>query len=112
MAAEILASESWRQGSKELALTIKEYFQKNWVSAALSARSTAERPERAPTCTLCCVVDEHPRFHVELVLWALCVRRHLPHDTFRCIVYTVGDVPSDLIAWVQSLGIWDFCSTD
>ena len=105
MAAEILASEGWGQGSKELALTIKGYFQKNWVSAALSARYTAERSERAPTCTLCCVVDEHPRFHVELVLWALCARRHLPQDTFRCVVYTVGDVPADLIAWVQSLGI-------
>jgi hypothetical protein len=71
----------------------------------LSSERADERPDRGPTYTLCCIVDEHPRFYVELVLWALCARKHLSLDTFRLIVYTIGNIPSDLIEWVESLGI-------
>ncbi len=63
------------------------------------------RPERAPIYTLCCVVDANPRFYVELVLWALCVKHYLPSDRFHAIVYTVGSVPRDLIDWVTGMGM-------
>lgn len=63
------------------------------------------RDERTLTYTLCCIVDENPRFFVELVLWAHCVKRYLPSDRFHCIVYTVGSVPQELISWVESMGI-------
>lgn len=53
-----------------------------------------------PTYSLCCVVDRHPRFHVELVLWAICVGRHLRHRA-RPVVYAVGGhLPSDLAGWL------------
>ena len=59
---------------------------------------------RKPTVALCCVVDAHPRFYVECVLWALCARRNLP-DHYRPFVYAVGSVPHDLLEWVTSQGI-------
>jgi hypothetical protein len=58
-------------------------------------------PVRKSTVALCCVVDAHPRFYVECVLWALCATRNLP-DYFKPFVYVVGDVPSDLLDWVRS----------
>jgi len=54
---------------------------------------------------LACVVDRHPRFYVELVLWAHCVHRHLPRDRVRPVVYFVGEVETELSAWLASLGI-------
>jgi hypothetical protein len=50
------------------------------------------------------VVDEHPRFYVEFVLWAICVRRNLPRD-FHPITYSIGDLPRDLQAWAREMGI-------
>ena len=83
----------------------------NWIPSKKSAtgppsaKSVAERPDRVPTYTMCCIVDEHPRFFVELVLWAICARKYLPSDAFRLVVYTIGNVPSDLTKWLESLGI-------
>jgi ABC-type polysaccharide/polyol phosphate transport system ATPase subunit len=55
--------------------------------------------------TLCCVVDENPRLHVELVLWVICVKRHLPLDRYRVIVYHVGNFPRDVANWLEAQGI-------
>ena len=60
--------------------------------------------ERAPTFALCCVVDEHPRFYVEFVLWAICVKNNLP-DRFRPFMYSVGGVPGDLLEWADGIGV-------
>lgn len=60
--------------------------------------------ERKRTFALCCVVDAHPRFYVECVLWSLCVRRHLP-EQFKPFVYAVGNVPHDLLDWVRGQGV-------
>ena len=30
------------------------------------------------TFTLSCVVDKHPRFYVELILWIISAKKHLP----------------------------------
>lgn len=57
------------------------------------------------TFTLACVVDRHPRFFVESVLWAHCVARHLPKSRFRAVVYFVEQVPPELGAWLASKGI-------
>lgn len=57
-----------------------------------------------PTLALCCVVDAHPRFYVECVLWVLCATRNLP-DHFKPFVYAVGDVPRDLLDWVVRQGV-------
>jgi hypothetical protein len=57
-----------------------------------------------PTFELCCVVDEHPRFYVEFVLWTICVRRNLPSN-FRPSAYLIGDVPRDLSAWAIERGV-------
>lgn len=59
---------------------------------------------RKPTLALCCVVDAHPRFYVESVLWTLCATRNLP-DNFKPFVYAVGNVPRDLIDWVVRQGV-------
>lgn len=59
---------------------------------------------RKPTLALCCVVDAHPRFYVECVLWVLCATRNLP-DHFKPFVYAVGSVPHDLLDWVASQGV-------
>jgi hypothetical protein len=59
---------------------------------------------RPRTFALCCVVDENPRFYVEFVLWAICVRRNLPKN-FHPVMYAVGDVPQDLVSWAGGMGV-------
>ncbi len=54
---------------------------------------------RNHTFALCCVLDENPRFYVEFILWAICVRRNLPRN-FRPICYAVGSIPRDLLDWI------------
>jgi len=55
---------------------------------------------------LCCVIDRHPRFYVELILWTICAKRHLPsEDTFRLIVYFVDSAPDDLLDWLQQRSV-------
>jgi hypothetical protein len=67
-------------------------------------RAGRDRPSRqVPTFTLCCVLDAQPRLYVELVLWALCVKRHLPSN-FEPLVYFVGEAPNDLLNWCKNLG--------
>jgi hypothetical protein len=58
-----------------------------------------------PTFDLCCVIDAHPRFHVESVLWATCAIRSLPADRFHLIAYLVGALPDDLVDWLVSHGV-------
>jgi hypothetical protein len=48
------------------------------------------------------VVDAHPRFWCELVLWVLCTNRHLTNPKR---VYFVGEVPAKLEAFVRDAGI-------
>lgn len=55
--------------------------------------------------TIACVIDEYPRFYVELVLWVICARRYLPPDRFRIVVYSVGEEPVDLADWLRINGI-------
>jgi hypothetical protein len=52
--------------------------------------------------TLACVVDNHPRFFTELVLWAHCVERHIPRSGFIPIVYFVGHPHAELCDWLSS----------
>lgn len=52
--------------------------------------------------TLCCVIDNKPRFYVELVLWAICAKRQLPSDRFQIVVYFVNTAPHDLVDWVKA----------
>lgn len=54
---------------------------------------------------LACVVDCHPRFYVELVLWAHCVARHVPREAVQPVVYFVGGIEPELAAWLDTLGI-------
>jgi hypothetical protein len=61
-------------------------------------------PGRSPSISLCCVVDAHPRFHVELILWLICVRRHMPRN-IRPVVYKIGELPEDLAQWVVDQGV-------
>ncbi len=70
----------------------------------MQEQSNRRPPDRPTTFTLCCVVDAHPRFYVEFILWTICVRNHLP-DTIQPVAYFVGAVPADLVAWAQSNGI-------
>jgi hypothetical protein len=60
--------------------------------------------------TLCCVIDENPRLYVELVLWTICVKRYLPPDRFRIIVYFLGAAPPDLVDWVGAADIEMRCA--
>jgi len=71
----------------------------------LSASTFPQRERPAERLTLCCVVDESPRLHVELVLWTICAKRCLPETRYRIVVYHVGDVPRDIIEWVEARGI-------
>jgi hypothetical protein len=54
---------------------------------------------------LACVVDRHPRFYVELVLWAHCVVRHVPRERVKTVVYFVGEPEPELAAWLSTLDI-------
>jgi len=70
-----------------------------------SAYSERLGSNQSRTYTFSCILDENPRFYVELVLWAICARKFLPQGKSRIIVYTVGAIPSDLIDWLQNLDI-------
>jgi hypothetical protein len=59
---------------------------------------------RPRTFALCCIVDEHPRFYVEFILWAICTRRNLPRN-FRPFLYSVGTIPHDLLTWGGEMGV-------
>lgn len=59
-------------------------------------------PQRS---TLATVIDRHPRFWVELVLWALCARRSLPDRDFHLLVYFIDEAPPDLAEWLGRQGI-------
>lgn len=48
------------------------------------------------------VVDAHPRFWCELVLWVICARDHLPGPKR---VYEVGGLPEGLAAFLDRSGI-------
>lgn len=54
---------------------------------------------------LACVVDSHPRFWVELILWVLCVTRNLSSLTILPVVYVVGTMPTELSDWVRAQGV-------
>jgi SAM-dependent methyltransferase len=54
---------------------------------------------------ICCVVDQSPRFFAEIVLWAICARRHLPAEMYRLIVYIIGNGPTDLVDWLGTQNI-------
>jgi hypothetical protein len=66
--------------------------------AADPAKALSSRPL---TFTLCCVIDAHPRFYVELILWILCLKRWLPRDRYKPIVYFVDSAPQDLLEWLR-----------
>jgi len=55
--------------------------------------------------TICCVIDQHPRFYVELVLWTICAQRHLPTANAQIVVYFVGNPPSDIADWLRARGV-------
>jgi hypothetical protein len=51
------------------------------------------------------VVDSHPRFFTELILWAHCVDKFIPKENFAVVVYFVGDEQPSLANWLSSKGI-------
>lgn len=53
--------------------------------------------------SVACVVDRHPRFYTELILWAECVARYLP-SSFKKIVYFVEHEVPDLSIWLSDRG--------
>jgi hypothetical protein len=53
--------------------------------------------------TIACVVDRHPRFYTELILWAECAARYFP-SSFKKIVYFVEHEVPDLLAWLSDRG--------
>jgi hypothetical protein len=58
----------------------------------------------AESCIVACVVDDHPRFHLELILWTLCSTRYLPAQTRRQ-VWFIDHAPGDLLDWVGAQGV-------
>ncbi len=54
-----------------------------------------------PTLAIC-VVDNHPRFFCETVLWAICAAEY---SGFNLGVVFVGDVPQNLSKWLKSRGV-------
>ena len=60
---------------------------------------------RPPRFTVCCVVDDDPRFHVELVLWAIAAGRHLPRADHRLVVSFVERPVDDLAEWLVARGV-------
>lgn len=59
---------------------------------------------QGPRFTLACVVDKHPRFLVELVLWTHCVARYLPRSTFDPVVYFIDEAEPQLTDWLAAKG--------
>ena len=51
------------------------------------------------TFTLSCVVDKHPRFYVELILWIISAKKHLP-PRYKIIVYHFG-LPADIVKYIE-----------
>src|SRR5581483_2898978 len=55
--------------------------------------------------TIACVVDRHPRFLAETVLWAHCVANYLPTDKFRALAYFVDDCHPELTPFLAEKNI-------
>ena len=51
--------------------------------------------------TIATVVDCHPRFRIEVILWALCVQKTFPPSDFRRLVYFIDEAPADLTGWLE-----------
>lgn len=75
------------------------------ASVAPQAAPEADPPDRRQRFTVCCVVDDDPRFHVELVLWAIAAGRHLPRADHRLVVSFVERPVDDLAEWLVSRGV-------
>lgn len=58
-----------------------------------------------PSFALSTTIDNMPRLHAELVLWAVCVTRNLPLSRFRATVNFVDEAPEDLASWLSERGI-------
>ena len=68
--------------------------------AASSARRTSVKAD-GKTFTLSCVVDRHPRFWAEAILWTTAVKRYLPRSRYEPIVYHLG-LPADLAEYLEN----------
>jgi len=54
--------------------------------------------------TIATVIDRHPRFRTELILWATCVHKTFPTSDFRRVVYFVDEAPAALTGWLEDRG--------
>lgn len=54
---------------------------------------------------LSCVVDNHPRFLLEAIVWATCCRKYLPRSAYAVRIYFVDNWPEELVSHFRSLDI-------
>jgi len=52
----------------------------------------------------CCVVDNHPRFMIESLVWLHCLKRHIRNDD-RCVITFVNTQPNDVIDYIKQQGV-------
>lgn len=55
--------------------------------------------------SLSCVVDNHPRFLTEAILWATCCRKYLPPSAYAISIHFVDTWPEELVSYFRSLEI-------
>lgn len=58
---------------------------------------------RTKTYSLCFAIDSTDRLYVEVVLWVVCAKTHLPN--YDLAAYLIGDIPADLVDWLKRSGI-------
>ena len=52
-----------------------------------------------------CVVDSHPRFHLEALRWFASLTRIVGADPKDLVVNVIGDRPSDVTHYLESCGV-------
>lgn len=59
------------------------------------------------SATYCCVVDNHPRFMLESLVWLHCLKQHIREED-RCVIGFINTQPDDVIDYVESQGAETF----
>jgi hypothetical protein len=57
------------------------------------------------TGTYSCVVDEHPRFHLDALRWFACLTEVAGVAPTDLVVHVVGSIGSDVLTYLEAEGV-------
>lgn len=54
---------------------------------------------------ICTIVDNHPRFYWEMLVWNICIERYLDKSDFDSLIYLINPVNQDIVNYLDTNGI-------